>query len=235
VAPRNPDFSAIARLGDNGRPDSQDRPMSTRLIYVMDPMCSWCWGFAPVVEALAAQAAAAGVPTHLVVGGLRREVLPLDAAGHARIAGYWRAVHEASGQPLHAEGPPEGLVYDTEPACRAVVTLRELDASLSLPMALAIAHAFYVERRDVTQPAQLAELAETLGVTRQAFAERFDEVRLREATEADFAWAGNLGIAGFPTLLAEHDGRFALLTNGYQPLPRLEPLLARWLEHGANG
>ena len=44
-----------------------------RLLYVMDPMCSWCWGFAPVVQALAEQAAAAGVPLQLVVGGLRRE------------------------------------------------------------------------------------------------------------------------------------------------------------------
>ena len=32
--------------------------MSARLIYVMDPMCSWCWGFAPVAQALIAQAAA---------------------------------------------------------------------------------------------------------------------------------------------------------------------------------
>ena len=26
--------------------------MHTRLLYVMDPMCSWCWGFAPVLQAL---------------------------------------------------------------------------------------------------------------------------------------------------------------------------------------
>ena len=29
--------------------------MSARLLYVMDPMCSWCWGFAPVAEALVEQ------------------------------------------------------------------------------------------------------------------------------------------------------------------------------------
>src|SRR3990167_5669901 len=40
--------------------------MQARLLYVMDPMCSWCWGFAPVLESLAEQAAAAGV-------GLRSE------------------------------------------------------------------------------------------------------------------------------------------------------------------
>ena len=45
--------------------------MSARLLYVMDPMCSWCWGFAPVAEALVKQAQAVGVEMHLVVGGLR--------------------------------------------------------------------------------------------------------------------------------------------------------------------
>ncbi|MDH5427723.1 MAG: DsbA family protein, partial [Nitrospirota bacterium] len=24
--------------------------MSPTLIYVADPMCSWCWGFSPVLE-----------------------------------------------------------------------------------------------------------------------------------------------------------------------------------------
>lgn len=39
--------------------------MASRLLYVMDPMCSWCWGFAPVAEALVEQAQAAGVELHL--------------------------------------------------------------------------------------------------------------------------------------------------------------------------
>jgi putative protein-disulfide isomerase len=43
----------------------------------------------------------------------------------------------------------------------------------------------------------------------------------------------DLGIAGFPTLLAERNGQLALLTNGYQPLSELSPLLGRWLERAA--
>lgn len=52
--------------------------MTARLIYVMDPMCSWCWGFAPVAAALIAQAAEAGVSTRLVPGGLRSGGSALD-------------------------------------------------------------------------------------------------------------------------------------------------------------
>lgn len=209
--------------------------MRTRLIYVMDPMCSWCWGFAPVVQALIARAQTQGVGADLVVGGLRQERIAMDQAGRERTASYWRAVHDASAQPFNFDaGLPEGLVYDTEPACRALVAARSLDAQESWTLAGLIQHAFYVEARNVTLPPELLDLAEKSGLPRAEFADRFDSQAIRDATTADFDWARNLGIAGFPTLLAEHNGQLALLTNGYQPLEALLPLLNRWLEHNAS-
>lgn len=205
--------------------------MTRRLLYVMDPMCSWCWGFSPVIDALARQAEAEGVALHLVVGGLRSERQPLDAAGRVRILGHWQAVNAATGQLFDfAAAMPPGFVYDTEPACRALVAARGLDAGRVWPLAQAIAQAFYQQGRDVTRPAELLELAESVGLAREAFAARFDSAEAREETEADFTWSRNLGISGFPTLLAEQDGQVALLTNGYQPLEALMPLLIRWLE-----
>ena len=209
--------------------------MASRLLYVMDPMCSWCWGFAPVAEALAEQAAAAGVPLQLVVGGLRRDQVAIDAAARVRYLGYWQAVNASTGQLFDFErGLPEGLVYDTEPACRALVTARSLDAASAWPLLKLIQQAFYTEGVDVTQAGVLVQLAEQAGIPRIEFAEAFDSQAMVDATAADFAWVQDLGIAGFPTLLAERDGQLALLTNGYQPLEALSPLLERWLERAAN-
>ncbi|MCC6076207.1 DsbA family protein [Pseudomonas sp. GCM10022188] len=211
--------------------------MNARLLYVMDPMCSWCWGFAPVFEALLAQARAAGVEAHLLVGGLRagtREAL--DAGRRGYILEHWQAVHARTGQSFRFEGAlPAGFVYDTEPACRALVAVRQLDPARLWPLLRAIQQAFYVEGRDVSRADVLVELAEAAGVARPAFAAAFDSAALREATAADFQRVQNLGIAGFPTLLAERNGQLALLTNGYQPLDALAPLLGRWLEHLAHG
>ena len=61
-----------------------------------------------------------------------------------------------------------------------------------------------------------------------------DDPATKATTVADFTWVENLGIAGFPTLLAEHEGQLALVTNGYQPLSALSPLLERWLERNAH-
>ncbi|QLF92025.1 DsbA family protein [Pseudomonas sp. ABC1] len=209
--------------------------MSAQLIYVMDPMCSWCWGFEPVLQRLGEQAARAGVGLRLVVGGLRREQEPMDAVGRERILGYWRDVQAATGQAFDfTSGLPQGLVYDTEPACRALVTARGLDAASAWPLARSIQKAFYQDALDITQAQVLLGLATELGLPREAFASRFDSVAAREETQQDFAWAGNLGIAGFPTLLAKRKGGYALVTNGYQPLEALEPLLGRWLEQGGH-
>ena len=209
--------------------------MQARLLYVMDPMCSWCWGFAPVLDALAEQAAAAGVGVNLVLGGLRRDSVAIDAASRVRYLGYWQAVNASTGQLFNfTDGLPLGMVYDTEPACRAVVTARNLDPQSAWPLAKLIQRAFYTEGLDVTRASVLVELAEQAGIPRIVFAETFDSTEQRAATAADFSWVQDLGIAGFPTLLAERDGQLALLTNGYQPLDALQPLLARWLERGAH-
>jgi putative protein-disulfide isomerase len=210
--------------------------MPSRLLYVMDPMCSWCWGFAPVAQALIEQAQAAGVKTHLVLGGLRTGAgAALDPAKRAYILKHWQAVKEATGQPFNLDDPlPDGFVYDTEPACRAVVAVRELDADSAWPMVRQIQQAFYAEGRDTTRAGVLVELAEAAGVPRIEFAGAFDTKPIHEATAQDFAWVQDLGIAGFPTMLVERDGQLALLTNGYQPLEPLAALLGRWLERGKD-
>ncbi|TBV00060.1 DsbA family protein [Stutzerimonas kirkiae] len=208
--------------------------MSARLIYVMDPMCSWCWGFEPVLQHLASQAERAGVGLQLVVGGLRRECEVMDPGGRERTLGYWRSVRESTGQSFNFEtGLPPGLVYDTEPACRALVVARGMDAGSAWPLARRLQQAFYQEGQDITRAQVLLELATRQGLCRETFASRFDGLEAREETQRDFAWAQNLGIAGFPTLLARRQGGYALLTNGYQSAEVLGPLLGRWLEQGS--
>jgi putative protein-disulfide isomerase len=209
--------------------------MKARLLYVMDPMCSWCWGFAPVAEALVQQAKAAGVSLHLVAGGLRTgSGAALEPTTQRYILEHWQAVAQTTGQPFRFEGAlPNGFVYDTEPACRALVAARNLDPDCAWELVKLIQQAFYVEGRDVTQACVLVELAEKAGLPRIEFAESFDSAEQLAATAADFTWVQDLGIAGFPTLLAERNGQLALLTNGYQPLDELAPLLGRWLERAA--
>ncbi|MCB2551618.1 hypothetical protein KQ767_16300, partial [Listeria monocytogenes] len=87
----------------------------------------------------------------------------------------WQTVQQTTGQPFRFDDAlPEGFVYDTEPACRALVAARSLDEESDWPLVRAIQRAFYAEGRDVTQAAVLAGLAEAVGLPRIEFAAAFD-------------------------------------------------------------
>ncbi len=95
-------------------------------LYVADPLCSWCYGFAPVMDQLAAHFAGR-LGVRVIMGGLRAgNTKAMRAEDKAYIKDAWTRVAAASGQKFdHAFFDREGFIYDTEPACRAVVTVRE--------------------------------------------------------------------------------------------------------------
>lgn len=210
--------------------------MNRRLLLAMDPMCSWCWGFAPVFGTLAAEARQAGVAVTVRAGGLNpKPVLPLTHEARENIVQSWRRVQVVTGQPFgEAFGFGEHFSYDTEPACRALVAARRLDNGNLLSYIELMQQAFYVQGRDLQKPAVLLELAQEAGYGGIAFAALFDSLPVREETDDDFTWFRNLGLSGFPTLLAESDGQLALLTNGYRPYEEIAPLLHRWLQHSSH-
>ncbi|HHX34958.1 MAG TPA: DsbA family protein [Gammaproteobacteria bacterium] len=209
---------------------------STQLIYIVDPMCSWCWGFNPVMQQLHQQAQMAGVNVTLRVGGLRTgEQAVLDEQKRTYILQHWRAVAQATGQPFNfTEALPSGFLYDTEPACRALMVARELDETRLFKFLDSMQRAFYQDAQDITQAHILRDLAVQAGYASEAFCQAFDAPQSYAATQAEFAWVKNLAVSGFPTVLAQHQQQYALLTNGYQPYAALEPLLSRWISTNAS-
>jgi putative protein-disulfide isomerase len=210
--------------------------MATKqLVYVADPMCSWCYGFSPVIAAIA-ERFEGRMPLKLIMGGLRAgNTAPMRQQDKDYIKSAWTRVNAASGQPFDfGFFEREGFVYDTEPACRAVVTARRLMPRMALPLMARISQAFYAENRDMTSADEIAAVAEEAGFERGQFAEAFLAPDTRNDTFRDFLTAQQLGIHGFPTLIAGSDEEgYALLTNGYQPLDNLLEPLERWWAAGA--
>lgn len=206
-----------------------------RILYFADPMCSWCWGFSPVIAAIAG-ACAGRVPIRLCVGGLRPFTTePMRERDRAFVRHHWETVAAETGQSFDfGFFAREAFVYDTEPACRAAVAVRSLAPEATLNHFAALQRAFYAENRDVTQTDVLADIASAF-VARNDFAVVFAAEEVRAATLADFRLAKRLGIGGFPTVVVMEGTRAAVLTAGWQPFESLEPPLRAWLaEEGAS-
>lgn len=210
---------------------TQTQADQPHLLYVADPMCSWCYGFSPVIGGIAAHFEGR-LRMRLMMGGLRagntRAMRPEDKA---YIRDAWTRVGAASGQPFDfAFFDREGFVYDTEPACRAVVTMRRLAPQQALGFMSAVSRAFYANNRDVTQAEELAALAGAHGMDRAVFETELLSPDARNETFRDFLTAQQMGVQSFPALLAGAAGGYAVVTNGYRPLNGLIEEIEGWLE-----
>jgi putative protein-disulfide isomerase len=199
--------------------------MTTRLIYIADPMCSWCYGFGPELSGLLD--AVPDMELEIVVGGLRAyNTQQMDDRLKATLLSHWRHVEQASGLPFSdAAISRAGFVYDTEPACRAVVAARLLAPAVPPPALLDVFHAiqraFYAEGVDVTRGEALAEIASAVltkhgfPIDAASFHAKWSEQASIAATRNDFIRTQRWGISGFPTVLIEQGKELMLVVSGY--------------------
>ena len=178
--------------------------MNREILFFADPMCSWCWGFSPVLDAIG-EHFGDQAPVSLVVGGLRPGTTEvMSDQMKASIRHHWEEVGRTTGQPFSfAFFERDGFVYDTEPACRAAVTVRNLKPE--------------------------AALAYFRALNRGFFTDAFTSAQMIDETINDFRYARGLGITGFPALVAKDDGGLAALTLGYRPFEALKPVIESWL------
>ena len=197
----------------------------SEVIFVGDPMCSWCYGFGPELTKLREELK--DVSFSIIMGGLRDGEI-FDEAKLKNHLGYWQAVHNATGLPFDDSAlSQENFNYTTEPACRAVVTVRSLDKSKEYEMYSALQKAFYAEGRDVTQDDVLVEIAESVGVDKTLFAEQFQSVGMHKAAAADKQKARTYGVSSFPTLIIiDKQGHMSQI-RGYKKYEELVALIKR--------
>jgi putative protein-disulfide isomerase len=206
------------------------------LVYFADPMCSWCWGFSAVIEAVD-EVWGDTLPIRVVMGGLRPGTTePMTETAKTELRGHWRQVTEASGRPFGPSGlDAPGFVYDTDPAARAVVLVRREDPAQAVPFLHATQRAFYAGGLDVTDPAVLASLAAGFGSEPDAFAAELGSEALKQETWRDYAISQNAGVRGFPTLILgpQADGTYVAISRGFQPPAVVLPAIAARLSAAA--
>jgi len=201
-----------------------------KLIFVADPMCSWCYGFGK--ELTTFSQTHPELPLSIVLGGVRAgETAVLDDEGKQFRLGHWARVEAASGLPFNREAllARQGFVYDTEPICRAVVAARRLAPQADLLAVFrALQHAFYVDGLDTTDGAVLAQVGAAIlhasgqPVTAEQFLAEWQADATLAETQADFLQARRWGVRSFPALLIEIAGQLHAISPGYTSAATLE-------------
>ena len=200
------------------------------LWYFADPMCSWCWGFAPVISSIQ-DAYSERMKLALMLGGLRPGTTePVTPQFREEILHHWHEVHRRTGQPFLFDGAmPDGFVYNTEPPSRALIVVGEINPEVIFPYFKSVQEAFYARQQNVTQADTLTALAADHHIEPEKFLERFHAKDAKNKTQSHFQIARQAGVRGFPTVVLQNEKSGKLLTNGYRPLEELRPVIESWL------
>ena len=200
------------------------------VLFFGDPMCSWCWGFAPELRRLAVRSEGHAA-FHVIMGGLRPGTQETwDEAMRSYIRHHWEDVHAKTGQPFDfTRFEDRNFVYDTEPACRAVVCVRDLAPDHTLAFYDALQRAFYAEAQDITDLGVLTDIAVATGLDSERFRARFLSPDARDLVAFDFQRTLAFGVQGFPSVVCAEDGQYAFLALGYRPYKSMQDDFEAWL------
>ena len=186
------------------------------LYYIADPMCSWCWGFSPVLETVSG-VLPDDIPIRYVMGGLARDSEePMSEETRAYVQAQWRLVAERTGAKFNwdfwTDCEPRRSTY---PACRAVIA-----AGMQRPegigeMFQAIQRAYYLEARNPSAAETLVQLAGEVGLDTQRFSGDLVSPHTDELLHKDFELRRTLHADKFPTMILEHDDNQLWLAYGY--------------------
>ena len=128
---------------------------------------------------------------------------------------HWNDVHEASRQPFQYGILDTELIYDTEPSCRAVMIVRELQPSTVMAYFHKVQTAFYAENKNPHLTNTYADIAVSMGLNRETFVNKFESKEYKAGVKNDFLRASQLGVRSFPTVLLSVKGKTKVVSAGY--------------------
>lgn len=177
------------------------------LVYVHDPMCSWCYGFAPTWDALKAQ-----LPRELAVvsilGGLAPDSdTPMASEMAMHLRATWERIASVCGVSFNLS------YWDQDPlpprttwiACRAVIAAERV-AGQGEDFIQRIQTAYYQHAQNVWDPEVLVSLAVEAGFREDAFREALNAEETVALHHEQMELAARLQVEGYPSLLLIADG-----------------------------
>jgi len=197
------------------------------LYFVHDPMCSWCYAFAPNWRRIEA-ALPDSIAVQYVAGGLAPDSdQPMPLHVQQYIQDNWRRIQSTV--------PGTEFNFDfwthcrprrsTYPACRAVIAAKHFGSQYETPMIEKVQTAYYQEARNPSDRETLCELAGEIGLDAQAFGEWLESEACQVMLNSDLQKTRELGVRGFPSLVLATDNGVAHVPHDYiDPLPTLRAL-----------
>ena len=190
---------------------------TARLIYIHDPMCSWCWGFRRVWQEV--QLALEGkIDIQYILGGLAADSQqPMPKDMQISIRGNWQRIQQTI--------PNTEFNHDfwtlcqprrsTYPACRAIIACRMQQPHLEPEMLLAIQQAYYLEAQNPSDESVLVSLAKKIGLDEEQFTADIRSEACQNTLLQELNYSRRINVNSFPSLVLKQGKSCTLLDIDY--------------------
>ncbi|WP_328589013.1 DsbA family protein [Cognaticolwellia aestuarii] len=174
--------------------------MRAQLFYIYDPMCSWCWGYAPTWQRLQRELTSE-VDIIYGLGGLAEDSdVLMPEAMQVFLQQTWRKIAQQLGTEFNFDFwqhcHPRRSTY---PACRATLIAREFGKEQE--MLTAIQHAYYLQAKNPSNLDTLQALAVDIGLDSLDFLQKLKSQSVDEQLMVEINKMRSLPINGFPALV----------------------------------
>lgn len=199
------------------------------IIYVGDPMCSWCWGISNHLKTLKSEYPQ--FKFSIVVGGLR------PGGGEAWddemkefLKHHWEEVTKRSGQPFgYSLFDKESFNYDTEPPCRAVVASRKWMGENELQFFESVSRKFYVDNEDPNESEFYRSICQEFNIPFEQFKQIFESDETKYSTHQEFQLNRQWGVKGYPTVLFKSGNQLFQINHGYTEFEQMQFVIEKIL------
>ncbi|GAB5465713.1 MAG: DsbA family protein [Candidatus Kapaibacteriales bacterium] len=216
----------------------QDSNTKTRLIYVFDPLCGWCYGFTPVIERFAEQHPE--LREEVISGGM----ITGDRIGPiGEVAPYIKTAYKdventtgiKFGEPFLKDILDEGsAIFTSIPPSVALAIVKDINPEKAFPFSKLLQKSIYYYGNAPEKLEQYQNLAEELGIDTNGFLEKMEDEEYLKLAERDFQMSNSLGVNGFPTVFIVSGGSIIPIARGYVDNQTLESNYQRALEMVKN-
>lgn len=185
------------------------------LMYIYDPMCSWCWGYRPTWDILQDKLSST-LDINYLVGGLAPDTdeLMSDDMQHF-LQQIWHKIANQLGAQFNfdfwVKCQPKRSTY---PACRAIIIAREYQ--LEQAMYLAIQQGYYLQAKNPSDNNTLIALASSIGLDSKKFEQALTSDKVNQQLLAEIALVRQMPINGFPSLVLAINDQFISIEVDYE-------------------
>ena len=198
-----------------------------KVVYVYDALCGWCYGFSPVIEKLH-QNYSGALAFEVVSGGM---VMGEGVGPISEMATYIKSAYptvEKTTGVKFGKAFTHGMlengtsVLSSEKPAMALSWVKNQRPDLAVAFAAALQKMIYFDGLGPDEDESYRGVAQKFGFDFDKFIDEMKSPENARAALADFKYAQELGVTGFPTVLWVAKKNAEVLCRGYCDYPTLE-------------